>query len=242
MYLSSPPFWITPIQEFINTEWRLPHLYSSYPLIPFGPSYRYYKRTLLCSVSGGNLNRHTLKYNSYIGFTNFMCTWEGGVLGLRSSGSCKMVSRATVYPLEHKQTHQILWYYEYLLQKSLKREKKRWNESFIPSFHFGLVTITDRRFSETLANNWEKAIDFKVLYGPICFIFSFRSTKREFNYSHVRHPLWFQPFSNSSSENRCTAHARALHRMHDSSSGERVKTVWSASANSSEVTAWKPNN
>lgn len=56
-------------------------------------------------------------------------------------------------------------------------------------------------------------------------------------------PLASHPFTNSSSEKRCTAHVRARSRMANipgSSFGSR-KMLWSASANESESFAWKPN-
>ena len=58
--------------------------------------------------------------------------------------------------------------------------------------------------------------------------------------TNLLHPLWFHPLSNSSSENRWTAHARARQRIASSSSGDNVRAACIASANSCEVCAWNP--
>ena len=57
---------------------------------------------------------------------------------------------------------------------------------------------------------------------------------------HAFHPDALHPFSNSSSEKRCTAHVRARRRSWSSSSGLMLRTVWKWSAYSSGEVAWKP--
>ena len=58
-------------------------------------------------------------------------------------------------------------------------------------------------------------------------------------HNHRLHPLASHDFSNSSSENRRTAHSLARARIARSFAGGSAKTAWNASANVAGDVAWK---